>query len=153
MGKRYRIAPQAFYQVNRTQTETLYQKAIDLANLTGQERVLDLYCGIGTIGLSLADRCKEMVGVEIVPQAIENAKVNADLNGIKNAEFFCADAKEAAARFAVTLAQAGATEIILAHLSQENNLPELAYRSSLCLLQDTDISLSVAAVSEPTKLV
>ena len=100
LGKRYRIAPQSFYQVNRTQTEILYQKAIDLAALSGKEQVLDLYCGIGTIGLSLAEHCRELVGVEIVPQAIENAKVNAEINGIKNAEFFCADAKEAAARFA-----------------------------------------------------
>lgn len=100
LGKRYRIAPQSFYQVNRKQTEVLYRKAIELAGLTGGERVLDLYCGIGTIGLSLAERCKELVGVEIVPQAIENAKENARLNGIKNAQFFCADAKEAAARFA-----------------------------------------------------
>ncbi len=100
LGKRYRIAPQSFYQVNRTQTEVLYQKAIELAALSGQERVLDLYCGIGTIGLSLADRCKELVGVEIVPQAIENAKCNAERNGVQNAAFFCADAKEAAARFA-----------------------------------------------------
>jgi 23S rRNA (uracil1939-C5)-methyltransferase len=100
LGKRYRIAPQSFYQVNRAQTEVLYQKAIDLADLKGGERVLDLYCGIGTIGLSLADHCRELVGVEIVPQAIENAKINAKINGITNAEFFCADAKEAAARFA-----------------------------------------------------
>jgi 23S rRNA (uracil1939-C5)-methyltransferase len=100
LGKRYRIAPQSFYQVNRAQTEVLYRKAIELAALTGKERVLDLYCGIGTIGLSLAEHCRELVGVEIVPQAIENAKVNAQLNGITNAEFFCADAKEAAARFA-----------------------------------------------------
>ncbi len=100
LGKRYRIAPQSFYQVNRRQTEVLYSKAIELAGLTGGERVLDLYCGIGTIGLSLAEKCKELVGVEIVPEAIENAKENACLNGINNAEFFCADAKEAAARFA-----------------------------------------------------
>lgn len=100
LGKRYRIAPQSFYQVNRRQTEVLYSKAIELAALTGTERVLDLYCGIGTIGLSLAEQCKELVGVEIVPQAIENAKENAKINGIKNAEFFCADAKEAAERFA-----------------------------------------------------
>lgn len=100
LGKRYRIAPQSFYQVNRSQTEVLYQKAIDLAELKGDERVLDLYCGIGTIGLSLADHCRELVGVEIVPQAIENAKENAKLNGVKNATFFCADAKEAAAKFA-----------------------------------------------------
>lgn len=100
LGKRYRIAPRAFYQVNRRQTEVLYQKAIDLADLKGDERVLDLYCGIGTIGLSLAEQCRELVGVEIVPEAIENAKENARLNSVKNAEFFCADAKEAAARFA-----------------------------------------------------
>ena len=100
LGKRYRIAPQSFYQVNRKQTEVLYTKAIELAGLTGGERVLDLYCGIGTIGLSLAEKCRELVGVEIVPQAIENARENAERNGITNAEFFCADAKEAAARFA-----------------------------------------------------
>lgn len=100
LGKRYRIAPQSFYQVNRKQTEVLYAKAIELAELQGGERVLDLYCGIGTIGLSLAEQCKELVGVEIVPQAIENARENARRNGVSNAEFFCADAKEAAARFA-----------------------------------------------------
>ena len=100
LGKRYRIAPQSFYQVNRAQTEALYKKAIELAALSGAERVLDLYCGIGTIGLSLAEQCKELVGVEIVPQAIENAKINAKINGIENAEFFCADAKDAAQKFA-----------------------------------------------------
>lgn len=100
LGKRYRIAPKAFYQVNRRQTEVLYQKVIDLLELSGTERLLDLYCGIGTIGLSMAEKVKELVGVEIVPEAIENAKENARLNGIANAQFFCADAKEAAARFA-----------------------------------------------------
>lgn len=100
LGKRYRIAPQSFYQVNRTQTEALYKKAIELADLSGKERVLDLYCGIGTIGLSLAERCRELVGVEIVPQAIENAKINAQINGVENAEFFCADAGTAAQKFA-----------------------------------------------------
>ncbi len=96
LGKRYRIAPQSFYQVNHDQTERLYRKAIELADLTGAERVLDLYCGIGTIGLSLAEHCKELIGVEIVPEAIENAKENARLNGVENAEFFCADAGKAA---------------------------------------------------------
>ncbi len=100
LGKTYKIAPQSFYQVNRRQTEVLYQKAIDLCGLTGKERVLDLYCGIGTIGLSMAEHCRELVGVEIVPQAIENAKENARRNGVENAEFFCADAGTAAARFA-----------------------------------------------------
>ncbi len=100
LGKTYKIAPQSFYQVNRRQTEVLYQKAIDLCELQGNERVLDLYCGIGTIGLSLVENCRELVGVEIVPQAIENAKENAKRNGVTNAEFFCADAGTAAARFA-----------------------------------------------------
>ena len=100
LGKRYRIAPQSFYQVNRAQTEVLYEKAIELADLSGGERVLDLYCGIGTIGLSMAEKCAELIGVEIVPQAIENAKINAEINGIKNAEFFCADAGTAAEKFA-----------------------------------------------------
>ncbi|MBQ7935833.1 MAG: 23S rRNA (uracil(1939)-C(5))-methyltransferase RlmD [Clostridia bacterium] len=100
LGKRYRIAPKAFYQVNRAQTEVLYSKVAELANLSGEERLLDLYCGIGTIGLSMAGQVKELVGVEIVPDAVENAKENARINGVTNAEFFCADAKEAAARFA-----------------------------------------------------
>ncbi|MBQ8600706.1 MAG: 23S rRNA (uracil(1939)-C(5))-methyltransferase RlmD [Clostridia bacterium] len=100
LGKRYRIAPKAFYQVNHRQTEVLYRKVAELAELKGTERLLDLYCGIGTIGLSMAEQIKELVGVEIVPEAIENAKENARLNGIANAQFFCADAKEAAARFA-----------------------------------------------------
>ncbi len=100
LGKRYRIAPKAFYQVNRDQTEVLYSKVAELLDLSGTERLLDLYCGIGTIGLSMAEKVRELVGVEIVPEAIENAKENARLNGVSNGEFFCADAKEAAARFA-----------------------------------------------------
>ncbi len=100
LGKRYRISPKAFYQVNRAQTQVLYSKVMELLELSGKERLLDLYCGIGTIGLSMAEQVKELIGVEIVPEAIENAKENAKLNGITNAEFFCADAKEAAARFA-----------------------------------------------------
>ena len=100
LEKRFRIAPQAFYQVNRKQTEVLYRKVRELAALSGRERVLDLYCGIGTIGLTLAGGCRALTGVEIVPEAIENAKENARLNGIGNARFICADAQAAAARFA-----------------------------------------------------
>lgn len=100
LDKRYRIGPQSFYQVNHGQTEVLYKKVLEYAALKGHERVLDLYCGIGTIGLSLAEQCKELAGVEIVPQAVENAKENAALNQVENAAFFCADAKAAAARFA-----------------------------------------------------
>ena len=90
----YRISPQSFYQVNPIQTEKLYSTALEYAELTGEEYVWDLYCGIGTISLFLAQRAKKVYGVEIVPQAIEDAKNNAKLNGIANAEFFVGKAEE-----------------------------------------------------------
>ena len=90
----YRISPQSFYQVNPVQTEKLYSTALDYAELTGEEYVWDLYCGIGTISLFLAQKAKKVYGVEIVPQAIEDAKNNAKLNGIENAEFFVGKAEE-----------------------------------------------------------
>ena len=89
------ISPLSFYQVNRNQAERLYRIAEDFAALTGSETLVDLYCGAGTIGLSMAKRVKRLIGVEIIPQAIENAKENALQNGISNAEFICADAAEA----------------------------------------------------------
>ena len=97
-GIRYKISPQSFYQVNPVQTEKLYQTALDFADLSGDETVWDLYCGIGTISLFLAQKAKQVYGVEIVPEAIENAKENARLNGIKNAEFFCGAAEEVVPR-------------------------------------------------------
>ena len=97
---KFRISPLSFYQVNRSTAEILYKKAMELAQLKPDDVLLDLYCGIGTIGLSMAKYVKKLYGVEIVPQAIEDAKENALLNGIENAEFFCADAKAAAVRFA-----------------------------------------------------
>ncbi|MEM1486194.1 23S rRNA (uracil(1939)-C(5))-methyltransferase RlmD [Oscillospiraceae bacterium PP1C4] len=97
---KFDISPLAFYQVNSLGAEQLYSIAADYAALTGNETVIDLYCGAGTIGLSLAHRCKEVIGVEIIPQAIENAKENASKNDIKNARFFCSDATEASARMA-----------------------------------------------------
>ncbi len=96
-GLKFRVSPLSFYQVNTAQAERLYQKAGEFAALTGQETVLDLYCGTGTIGLTLAATAKKIIGIETVPQAIEDAKRNADENGIKNAEFICADASQAAA--------------------------------------------------------
>ena len=90
------LVPSPFYQVNRTQAERLYEVAARYAGLTGQELLLDLYCGAGTIGLSMAGMARRLLGVEIVPQAVENARENARLNGIENAEFFCGDAGEAA---------------------------------------------------------
>lgn len=99
-GVKIRLSPLSFYQVNRDQAEILYKTALDCASLDSDDTLLDLYCGAGTIGLSAAHRIKKLIGVEIVPEAIENAKRNAAENGIKNAEFFCADAGTAAARFA-----------------------------------------------------
>lgn len=96
LGKKFEISPNSFYQVNHNQCEKLYQIATDYANLTGKETVVDLYCGAGTIGLTLSGEAKKVFGIEIVPQAIENAKRNAEINGITNAEFFCGDAFEGA---------------------------------------------------------
>ncbi len=90
----FKISPLSFYQVNPVQTEKLYSLALEYAGLTGQETVWDLYCGIGTISLFLADKAKQVYGVEIVPQAIEDAKENAKRNGITNAEFFVGKAEE-----------------------------------------------------------
>lgn len=91
---KYHISPLSFYQVNPVQTRKLYQTALDYAGLTGNEVVWDLYCGIGTISLFLARQAKKVYGVEIVPQAIEDAKQNAILNNIDNAEFFVGKAEE-----------------------------------------------------------
>ena len=102
-GIRYHISPQSFYQVNPVQTEKLYQTALEFAGLTGEETVWDLYCGIGTISLFLAKNAKKVYGVEIVPEAIKNARENARLNGIRNAEFFCGAAEEVVPRLAEEL--------------------------------------------------
>ena len=91
---KYRISPLSFYQVNPVQTEKLYSTALDFAGLTGNETVWDLYCGIGTISLFLAKSAKSVLGVEIVPQAISDAKVNAQINNIDNALFTCGAAED-----------------------------------------------------------
>lgn len=95
----FHISPQSFYQVNPVQTEKLYSLALEYAGLTGKETVWDLYCGIGTISLFLARRAGKVYGVEIVPQAIEDARNNAKLNGISNAEFFVGKAEEVLPEF------------------------------------------------------
>ena len=99
-GKRFRLSVPSFYQVNRAQAERLYAKAIEFAELTGQETVLDLYCGAGTITLALSDHAKRVLGAEIVPEAIDDARENAVRNGVKNAEFFCGDASDVAKKLA-----------------------------------------------------
>ena len=91
---KYQISPLSFYQVNPVQTEKLYGLALEYANLKGNETVWDLYCGIGTISLFLAQKAKQVYGVEIVPQAIDDAKQNAQINAIENAEFFVGKAEE-----------------------------------------------------------
>ena len=91
---KYQISPLSFYQVNPVQTEKLYGLALEYAGFTGKETVWDLYCGIGTISLFLAQKAKEVYGVEIVPQAIEDARNNAKINGIENARFYVGKAEE-----------------------------------------------------------
>ena len=91
---KYQISPLSFYQVNPVQTVKLYQTALEYARLDGNETVWDLYCGIGTISLFLAQKAKQVYGVEIVPAAIEDAKKNAALNKIENAEFYVGKAEE-----------------------------------------------------------
>lgn len=93
---RFKLSPLSFYQVNKTQTEVLYDKAAEFAEISGKEVVWDVYCGIGTIGQFMASHAKKVVGIEIVPQAIENARENARLNGIENAEYYCGTAEEVA---------------------------------------------------------
>lgn len=91
---RYQISPLSFYQVNPVQTEKLYGMALEYADLRGEETVWDLYCGIGTISLFLAKKAGKVYGVEIVPQAVENAQQNAEINGIGNAEFYVGKSEE-----------------------------------------------------------
>ena len=97
-GLRFKLSVPSFYQVNRDQAEVLYGKALEFAGLTGEETVLDLYCGTGTITLCMAAKAKRVIGAEIVAPAIADAKENAARNGIENAEFFCGDAADIAAK-------------------------------------------------------
>ncbi len=99
-GLTFRLSPASFYQVNHHQAQVLYEKAMEFAGLRGTETVLDLYCGTGTITLAMSRNAGNVIGVEVVPQAIEDAKENALRNGIENARFFCADAGQAAKQLA-----------------------------------------------------
>ena len=95
-GLTFRLSPRSFYQVNHHQAQRLYEAAISQAGITGEDTVLDLYCGVGTITLAMARVAGFVYGIEVVPQAVEDAKDNAKRNGIENTEFFCGDAGEAA---------------------------------------------------------
>ena len=103
----FHISPQSFYQVNPVQTEKLYQTVLEFAELSGGETVWDLYCGIGTISLFLAGGAKKVYGVEIVPEAIQNARKNACLNGIGNVEFACGPAEEIVPKMAEKIRSTG----------------------------------------------
>ncbi len=102
-GCRFHISSKSFYQVNPVQTEILYNKAIEAAGLTGKERVVDAYCGIGTIGIVASKHAKEVIGVELNRDAVRDAVENAKINGIKNVKFFCNDA----GKFMVNMAEDG----------------------------------------------
>ena len=93
-GCTFRISPKSFYQINPVQTEILYGKAIEFASLTGKEKVIDAYCGIGTIGIIASKNAGEVIGCELNPDAVRDAKTNAKINGIENIKFVCTDAGE-----------------------------------------------------------
>jgi len=95
-GLTFRLSPRSFYQVNHHQAQRLYEAAISQAEITKADTVLDLYCGVGTITLAMASAAGKVIGVEVIPQAVEDARDNARRNGIENAEFFCGDAGQAA---------------------------------------------------------
>ena len=95
-GLTFRLSPRSFYQVNHHQAQRLYEAAISQAEITKNDLVLDLYCGVGTITLAMASAAGKVIGVEVIPQAVEDARDNAVRNGIENAEFFCGDAGQAA---------------------------------------------------------
>lgn len=109
-GIKFRISPLSFYQVNPVQTEKLYGKAVEFAGLTGKETVWDLYCGIGTISLFMAKNAGKVYGVEIIPEAIEDAKGNAERNGFTNTEFFVGKAEEVLPEFYERVSREGDTK-------------------------------------------
>ena len=131
-GITYQISPQSFYQVNPIQTEKLYSTALDFAGLTGNEYVWDLYCGIGTISLFLSQKAKKVYGVEIVPQAIEDAKNNAKINGITNAEFFVGKAEEVLPEFYEKASKSGG-------------------KNDKCIVEDDMLRPDVIVVDPPRK--
>lgn len=143
-GKRFSLSPDAFYQVNHDAAELLYGIAAELAGLTGKETLLDLYCGIGTIGLSMADRVGKLIGIEIVPAAVDNARENAKRNNITNATFCCGDATDASALLAgaekvcgtiradvaiLDPPRKGCTPALIRYLCLERAIPRIVYVS------------------------
>lgn len=119
---KFQISPLSFFQVNPKQTEVLYNKALEFADLKGNETVWDMYCGIGTISLFLAKKAGKVYGVEIVPQAIEDAKNNAKINGITNAEFFTGKAEEVVPQFYENEKKRGADAQSLENENKTHNI-------------------------------
>lgn len=109
---KFRISPKSFYQINTEQTEVLYKKAIRLAGLTGEERVLDAYCGIGTIGMAAAKHAKEVIGVELNPDAVRDAVANSKANGVKNIRFYQNDAGKFMTQMAAQEGGKGSVDVV-----------------------------------------
>ncbi len=135
LGLDFSISPHSFFQVNPTQTEKLYKKAIELANIDNAKTVLDIYCGIGTISLCAAKKAKKVIGVEIVDAAIEDAKKNAVNNGLLNTEFFC-----------------GAAENIVPGLIEKGEKPDVVIIDPPRKGSD-EKTLSAIALAQPERIV
>ena len=144
-GLRFRITADSFYQVNREGAELLYGLAASLAELDGTQTVADLYCGTGTIGLSVADRARSLVGVEIVGSAVECAKQNAEYNGVKNAKFFCADASDPAT--ILDCAGGDRPDVVIIDPPRKGSTKEL-----VCCLAELDVPRVVYVSCDPVTL-
>lgn len=137
-GKRFRISPQSFYQVNARQCEVLYRTAIDMAELTGKETLLDAYCGTGTIGLCASDKIARLIGVELNSDAVRDAKENARINGVTNARFHCDDA----GKFMVHMAQEGRVPDVVIMDPPRAGSDEPFLRSLLTLMPEKVVYVS-----------
>ena len=149
-GIKFRISPLSFYQVNPVQTEKLYAKAVEFAGLTGKETVWDLYCGIGTISLFMAKNAGKVYGVEIIPEAIEDAKGNAERNGFINTEFFVGKAEEVLPEFYERVSKESNAKGALAGGQAEENVSS-DDRSSGNVAQATDMLHPDVIVVDPPR--
>lgn len=134
----FHISSKSFYQVNPRQTDVLYGKALEYAQLTGNETVIDLYCGVGTISMFLAQKAKQVIGIEIVPQAIMDAKENARGNGIENVTFVCSDA----ASYASKLSEEGIKPDVIVVDPPRKGLDELTINSMVQMAPDRIVYVS-----------
>ncbi len=149
-GIKFRISPLSFYQINPVQTEKLYAKAVEFAGLTGKETVWDLYCGIGTISLFMAKNAGKVYGVEIIPEAIEDAKGNAERNGFTNTEFFVGKAEEVLPEFYERVSKEGSAKETFAGGQAEENVSS-GGRSLGNVAQATDMLHPDVIVVDPPR--